>query len=325
MSEQFVRAIRASGLSIYHSQQGYPALFIPNEPLEEILNGSMIGKRLNFPLRTRSKVLKTFVCEALGYPIPDSFQKTQPRFPGQNFDTYGQKSNNLQIWNEEVSASRRYVLVRLDDDDYITRVKVVSGEVIGMLDTTGTLTQKYQARSQAPVTSSNLVSADDTEPVQKLITVKSRFPTLMPIKDLFEKLKLLVGTSVHNVGHDQERNRGGGLHKAASKCLGEHTPSDSGQFPDIVSQLLEIKLQTSPTIDLGLVSPDGTGGVSDLTGLRHCDMRYAIFYGRVSGQNVVLDHVIVTAGVDFFNFFTRFGGKVLNKKLQIPLPSDFFD
>lgn len=82
---------------------------------------------------------------------------------------------------------------------------------------------------------------------------------------------------------------------------------------------------SSPTIDLGLVCPDGTGPVSDIPDIRHCDVRYSVFYGTVVGDDVHLDHVVVSSGKDFFNFFQRFGGKVLNKKLQIPLPGDFFD
>src|SRR5690606_7322103 len=112
------------------------------------------------------------------------------------FDTYVQKANNLQIWNEEVSASRRYVLVRVDSDDYITRVRVVSGEVIAELDTTGTLTQKFQARSQAPVQASTLVSDVDTDVVAHLIRDASRYPNLMPVDKVFDKLRSLVGTTV---------------------------------------------------------------------------------------------------------------------------------
>jgi hypothetical protein len=33
----------------------------------------------------------------------------------------------------------------------------------------------------------------------------------------------------------------------------------------------------------------------------------------------------LTTGESFFTRFTQFQGKVLNKKLQIPLPRDFFD
>jgi len=90
-----------------------------------------------------------------------------------------------------------------------------------------------------------------------------------------------------------------------------------------------VKLQTSPTIDLGLVRPNSTEAldVPMIEGkqIRHCDVRYAVFYARVRNGQVELTHVFLTTGEGFFNRFTQFQGKVLNAKLQIPLPSDFFD
>ena len=61
-----------------------------------------------------------------------------------------------------------------------------------------------------------------------------------------------------NAGFDQERNRGAALHALVCKALGYAGYQDDGQFPDVRHQLLEVKLQTSPTIDLGLVRPDST-------------------------------------------------------------------
>jgi len=94
---RLVKAISRSRLSIYDSLQDHPSLFIPNDVLEALLNSGLKGLVLDQSLRTRSKVLKSKVCSVLGYPVPKSFTKVQPRFPGQNFDTYIQKSNNLQI------------------------------------------------------------------------------------------------------------------------------------------------------------------------------------------------------------------------------------
>lgn len=92
--------------------------------------------------------------------------------------------------------------------------------------------------------------------------------------------------------------------------------------------MLEIKLQTSPTIDLGLVEPTSPA-LLDSRKLgdfhpRHCDTRYAIFYAVTDGKTVTLSHVLVTTGEMFFTRFRKFGGKVINGKLQIPLPRDFF-
>jgi hypothetical protein len=125
---RFRQAIASSGLTIYDSiEVGHPELWIPAPELETLLDQKLRGVCLaGLALRTRSKVVKEHVCRALGYPVPDSFKKTQPRFPGQNFDTYTQKANNLQVWNEDLAPTRRYVLIRVGEDGSITKVKVVT-------------------------------------------------------------------------------------------------------------------------------------------------------------------------------------------------------
>ena len=40
---------------------------------------------------------------------------------------------------------------------------------------------------------------------------------------------------------------------------------------------------------------------------------------------VTLTHLFLSTGEKFFTRFPQFQGKVLNKKLQIPLPLNFFD
>jgi len=117
-----------SGKTIYDSLRETPDYFLPTVDLEGILRHGLIGLDLNYPLRTRSKVLKTTICEILGYPVPKSFTKSKPRFPRQDFDTYIQKSNNLQIWNEEIVPTRRYVLIRVDANSRVTSVRVVTAK-----------------------------------------------------------------------------------------------------------------------------------------------------------------------------------------------------
>lgn len=169
--QRYIEAIRNSGLSIYDPIDiGDPELWIPTSELEEILNLALKGVSLaGLPLRTRSKVVKGYVCQALGYPVPSSFRKTQPRFPGQFFDTYVQKSNNLQIWNEELAPTRRYVIIRVSEEDVITRVKVVTGDTLAWLDTTGTLTQKYQARLLPGEKQAELITDEDTNILQPFV------------------------------------------------------------------------------------------------------------------------------------------------------------
>lgn len=335
--------IARSGLSIYDPVRvGDPNLWIPSTDLERILTAALNGVSLHgLPLRTRSKVVKSLICKALGYQVPASFVKTNPRFPGQNFDTYIQKSNNLQVWNEELDPSRRYVIIRVGGDDKILNVRVVLGDRLADLDTTGTLTQKYQARLVPGAAITELVNRLDTDALRPFLAtgpvaltssspVDSPSPaSLLPIASVFDQLSALVGERFPDVGYDQERNRGAALHRIVCKALGYKNYADDGQFPDIRHQLIEVKLQTSPTIDLGLVTPDSQSPL-DVPQLgnyqvRHCDVRYAIFYAEIASKTVVIRNVYLTSGASFFERFPRFGGKVLNKKLQIPLPADFFD
>jgi hypothetical protein len=326
MASDYATRIRKSGLTIYDSLDSRPDLLIDHDDLERILNKSLLGLNLNFPQRTRSKVAKTAVCTALGYPAPSGFKRTRPRFPGQNLDVFVQQADNLQIWNDEVAASRRYVIVRVDERGITTKVRVVTGEVIARLDKTGTLTHKYQARAKAPVIDSILVTPDDTANVVARL-IKSNhaaWPGFLSIAEVFERLKGLIGTVIRDPGTGQERNRGGELHNVVSRQLGMARWHDDGQFPDITEQLVEVKLQTAPTIDLGLVCPNETETLADSKEVRHCDVRYAVFYGtRIKGK-VRLDKFVLTTGAGFFTFFNQFGGQVKNSKLQIPLPRDFF-
>jgi hypothetical protein len=274
----------------------------------------------------------------LGYPTPETFEKTQPRFPGQCFDTYIQKSNNLQVWNEELAPSRRYVMIKVDESDKIEVVRVVTGDTLAILDTTGTLTQKYQAKLIVRKDKAELISSQDTDRIISVLSnknVKLNDPTdhptsenLIPIKIVYKKLQALIGKSFADSGFDQERNRGGLLHKMVCQTLGYKDYKDNGQFPDVPNQLLEVKLQTSPTIDLGLVTPNSkevldTPKINDKQ-LRHCDVRYAIFYARLHNKKITITNLFLSTGKDFFGRFPRFEGKILNKKIQIPLPKDFF-
>ena len=346
-SSDYREFIKSSGKTIYDPIEiGDTDLWIPTLYLESLLNRGLCGKLLKdsqgrtLPNRTRSKVIKSYSCEALGYPVPKFFKKTKPRFLGQQFDTYAQKSMNLQIWNEELSLTRRYAIIQISDDDVILKVRVINGQELAILDTTGTITTKYQARLEIRNHRQELISVTDTLSIVPYVRTGVIFdstirPTdepksgeLLPIGEIFNQLSPLVGYSFPDPGMDQERNRGAALHSLICKCLGYSRYEDNGQFPDIRHQLLEVKLQTSPTIDLGLVLPSSNDQL-DIQKIgsyhpRHCDTRYAIFYAITDGFLVTLTHLFVSTGADFFTRFRRFKGNITNRKIQISLPHDFF-
>ncbi len=339
----FVKQISQSGLSIYDPiEVGHSKLWIPSPELELLINKELLGRSLGgLPIRTRSKVVKTGICKALGYPVPLSFKRTKPRFLGQLFDVYVQKSNNLQIWNESLSATRRYVLIQVSGDDVITDVRVVTGEDLAFFDRTGTLTQKYQARFIKGDSALELVTSKDTANLKPLLSSNAMlklsdkspiaYPEkteILPISEVFKRLSSLVGNVFADAGIDQERNRGAELHRLVCKSLGFIDYADDGRFPDVRQQLLEVKLQTAPTIDLGLVLPNSTGplDLSQIDGhqIRHRDVRYVVFGAQTDGKSVTITNLVLSTGESFFKRFQQFQGNVLNRKLQMRLPDDFF-
>lgn len=278
----------------------------------------------------------------MGYQIPQSFSRTHPRFPGQDLDTYVQRSRNLQIWNENITLTRRYAIIILSPDCLICDVKIITGQELQILDKTGKLTTKYQAILRTK-TQSGLLSSMDSVKLQKLIgkiAKNKRFesspitqPTvgqILPIQELHNRLKQLEGQEFNYTGAIQERNRGAVLHKAVCEALGYRDYSDNGTFPDVPAQLLEVKLQTSQTIDLGLVMPNDKNPIEGLELddilISPFDVRYALF-DAVRGEGYTtfrIKRVYLVTGADFFKHFDVMKGKGQNGKLQIPLPKSWF-
>lgn len=139
----------------------------------------------------------------------------------------------------------------------------------------------------------------------------------------------LLGTVLPDAASSQERVRGGLLHELVCLALGYSVPRDDGRYPDVRNQLLEIKLQLSPTIDLGLIRPDSEQALEFLkcgdTLLRPCDVRYAVFGAEMYGPNVLLTSLCLVIGRDFLKRFPLMEGMTVNRKLQIPHPSGFFN
>ena len=341
--ESVATQISSAGVSIYDDLTHRPTLVYEIAVLEARLDEGLRGLPLNYPIRTRAKVIKQAIAEVLGYRAPSSFAKTRPRFPGQDMDVFVQKSGNLQIWNEEITPTRRYALIRVDERETVSAVRVLTGEAIALFDRTGTLTSKYQAKRRPGRTGSALITPLDTEPFQltfaaQVITPGSTLAGLspvappvpgqvLPIATAYSRLLTLVGHLFTDPGLLQERARGVEFQRLCCSALGLGPYADIGQFPDILSQALEVKLQLSPTIDLGLVAPDSATIAQEAGyGLRHCDVRYAVAYGsRVGEGEVRIESVVVTTGEAFFSEFQRFEGLVQNTKRQIPLPRGLFE
>jgi len=334
-------AVAASGLSIYDPLvPDREDLFYSREELEGVLCEYLRGRELPGENRTKAKVAKQLVAAALGYPVPLSFQRTSPRFPGQDLDLFAQASNNVQVYNQDLDPTRRYAILKLDSEAQIESVRVVDGVALALLDGDGTITSKFQARRKGGGTGSALVSSLDTEffrefaePVDQLSGAElaaldplnpPQSGRVLSIGALYERLQSLLGTAVEHLPLG-ERTRAQWFHELVSATLGLRRHADSGQFPDISCQALEVKLQYRQTIDLGLVLPTSEGGSRFLgSDLRHCDARYLVAYTEVGPDGHFISALVLTTGEDFFEKFDLMGGLGQNDKLQIHLPGNFF-
>lgn len=185
----------------------------------------------------------------------------------------------------------------------------------------------------------SICSITDTLPVQDWVIGDNivlehinpnQFPErgqLLRISEIYRRLLPLVGETINYLDAVQERNRGAELHAMICDRLGYSVFEDDGTYPDIANQLLEIKLQTSPTIDLGLHSPEDGKLITSLDDMDFYsqDIRYAIFDGEVHGNRVLLRNLYLVTGEDFSSYFPLFKGMKTNSKIQLPLPVDFFD
>lgn len=339
-----VEAIRASGLSIYDAFTENNDLLIPTIALEGLLKIKLLNADLiSTKPKTRSKVLKQKIAEVLGYAIPKSFRRrtTEPSFIGQNFDTYGQQADNLQVWNQGLVADRRYVIVSVGEDNRVRGVRVVVGDELIELARKQTLTHKLQARFSTPSKPKRLLSENDEPGLtmflgDSAVDLEKDSPgscpaagALLPIKNIFERLSPLVGMELGGGVANTERTGGDLLHKKVCEALGFKVFAETGQFPDVRNQLLEVKLQTSKTIDLGHVEPSSCEtldiGCPEVTNLMPCEVRYAVVGGRWVGKNLKIESLSLVTGRHFFDHFKQFGGRGKNSKIQIKLPAGFFD
>ena len=245
----------------------------------------------------------------------------------------------MQIWNEELSPTRRYTLIRVDEAGNVMAVRVAKSIEIVVYETNSHLTRGSQAKRRGGRTASALVSLSDTTsfiaelaPAGKLSaeTLRALSPVDEPVHGKVLSVWAIHAQLLELVGREMEyspseRQRGERLHRLACETLGLGSYADTGRFPDIVCQALEVKLQTAPTIDLGLVSPDSEDPAVTLSPrLRHCDTRYLVAYAVHDHAVLDIEDIVVLTGADFFQEFQRFGGLVQNKKLQFRLPAGFF-
>lgn len=322
--------VRESGLTIYDD---CPSLLRwPTETMEQHLQALLRGLDLALPIRSRALRAKQAVAVALGYPVPATFARVTPRFPAQDLEVIVQKAHNVQLWNAELVAHRRFALIQVDDNDCAVAVKVADGAVLGHLAGSGVTTKRQAFRPTASRTHSLCIGTDTERfkarfrPIPALCVSSGATPPLPGVMadlgSIYNAVRTLVGQHVDVEGFDQERRRGDRAGALVADALSICGRSETGQFPDLPSQAVEVKLSSSSMIDLGTWSPDDRGPLRHTT-LAPADVRYVVLSAqRRRTQRLTIDAVVVVSGERFFDHFTA--GQTIDRKIQISLPRNFF-
>lgn len=117
------------------------------------------------------------------------------------------------------------------------------------------------------------------------------------------------------------KTKGQFLERVVANLLGYSTDDSLvGGYPDIPNQLLEIKVQDSPTVDLGKFSPSNPVTINESMGITTEDVRYLIALTDADG---LIEGVILSAGAYLGDAFTFVSDT--NFKCQRSIPMTFFD
>ena len=261
-------------------------------------------------------------------------------------------------WNVESESPYRYkdcryLLVFHNPEGVILKTTLVDGNKLAEWDTTRTQTIKRQANAKRSYRNeiSSQIIVDPIETLHNKISTymqqpleeKSRFivqepqnqesplikqpPTpasLLTHDEIARFLRTLIGTEFTNLGTGQERSMGQALEKEIIKTLGyqSYQQTDTGDYPDLLHQLIEVKFQLRGTIDLGKHLPTDSLPIESSWNkweITPREIRYivALMEQDVHG-NFIVDSIVITSGEKFNEYFSISEGT--NFKIQIPVP-----
>ena len=247
----------------------------------------------------------------------------------------------------------RYLLVFHNPEGVILKTTLVDGNKLAEWDTTGTQTIKWQASARRSyrneISSQIIVNPIETlhnkispymqhplEEKSRFIIQESQNPESPLIKqpptptsflthdEIAQSLRTLIGRKFENLGTGQERGMGQTLEKEVIKTLGyqSYQQTDTGDYPDLLHQLIEVKFQLRGTIDLGKHLPTDSSPIEapwNKWEIAPREIRYVVALMEQDIQgNFIVDSIVITSGEKFNEYFSI--SKGTNSKVQIPVP-----
>lgn len=294
------------------------------------------------------------------YEIVPPKGKGIPRILREFIDTYivtSGSSYNLQVWNRMPASSTllvkydsgeslkcddvRFIMVRIETVEHtIASIVVMTPQYIETrFGKFGKPTVKHQLIISSKVRKSIYESADrilsfpDSRKLTYLVRNEHTPPTTGMVQEpslqsLFSisLLKKIVAEKL--VGRKLDaaatKNRGQALERMTLDLLGyslENNEVLHGGFPDIRNQLLEVKVQDSPTVDLGRFSPEREEIVIEEGNLTTFDVRYLI--ALTNPKSGIIEGVILAPGEKLGEVFSYISSE--SYKCQRSIPMSFFD
>ena len=285
--------------------------------------------------------------------------KGVPRILRELIDSYVVTSGdnyNLQIWNRIPNSNS--VLVQYSSgevircsDIRIVLVKVIDNKIQSIIITTpnvieqkfgvfGKPTIKHQLmisdKKRADIVGSDnhILTENDSIKISYRLTDNYNGPyipkgILAEPKEEYLSIKSLVqivASKLIGVKLDaaDTKTRGQRLERITFELLGykdEDMEVLQGQYPDVPEQLLEVKLQDSPTVDLGMHTPEVAELLSDNSDITSQDIRYLIALANKSTG--IIEGVILMPGAKLKDYFTFVSET--NYKCQRSIPMNFFN
>lgn len=283
-----------------------------------------------------------------------------PKITREFIDTYivtSGTSYNLQVWNRIPAADTllikyesgeslkcsdvRFVFVRIDTvKKNIASVIILTPKYIqDKFGKFGKPTVKHQllisgkVRNEIYKRDDKILSFPDSKKLSYHIRYYYKPPQIgmveePDIKKLFSisLLKKMVADKLigYKLDAAATKNRGQALEKKVLELLG-YQINDSdllyGAFPDIKNQLLEVKVQDSPTVDLGKFSPEKEEIVIKDSGLTTFDVRYLI--ALTNPKTEIIEGIILSPGEKLGELFSYVSAESF--KCQRSIPMSFFD
>lgn len=140
---------------------------------------------------------------------------------------------------------------------------------------------------------------------------------IIPLTSIYPIIKDLIGTQLLE---QTTKQKGQELERIVASALGYNIPRNmEGGYPDIPNQMLEIKVQDSPTVDLGRYSPQNLENISGIFNTRN--IRYLI--ALTNSTNNMIEGFYLGSGANLGKHFSYVSDKSV--KYQRGISMNFFE